>query len=66
MINPNLDDDYKKLLYARLEHILLNYKEALEKYNLIKNQNKYFENAQFWIKRIQNSQSKLKSLDIIL
>ena len=32
-INPELDDDYKKFLYARLEHILLNYDDAIVNYS---------------------------------
>ena len=69
-INPDLENNYKLLLNARLEHVLLNYKEAIKRYKMIKpnsgSSNKYYNNAQFWIERIKNSQSKLKDIDQII
>ena len=65
-INPELDDDYKKLLYARLEHILLNYDDAKVIYSKITNKNSYYDNAQYWYKRINSSQSVLKKYEDIL
>ena len=83
MINPDLKDEYKELMYARLEHVLLNYDEALKKYKIIimpppkdminftrmvnfNYQHKYYHYAQYWIKSVQNSKSKLKSLNEII
>jgi hypothetical protein len=65
-INPELDDDYKKLLYARLEHILLNYDNAKVNYSKITNKNSYYVIAQYWYKRINSSQSVLKKYEDIL
>ena len=65
-INPELDDDYKKLLYARLEHILLNYDEAKVNYSKITQKNRYYDNAQYWYEKINTSQSVLKKYEDIL
>ncbi len=65
-INPELDDDYKKFLYARLEHILLNYDDAIVNYSKITDKNSYYANAQYWYKRIKSSQSVLKKYEDIL
>tara|TARA_Y100000768_G_scaffold388122_1_gene382322 strand:+ start:3101 stop:4078 length:978 start_codon:yes stop_codon:yes gene_type:complete len=65
-INPELEIDYKKFLYARLEHILLNYEEAKIKYSKITDKNIYHDNAQFWYKRILSSEAKLKKYEDIL
>ena len=65
-INPELDDDYKKYLYARLEHILLNYDDAIVNYSKITDKNSYYDNAQYWYKRINSSQSVLKKYEDIL
>jgi len=65
-INPELDDDYKKFLYARLEHILLNYDDAILNYSKITDQNSFYKNAQYWHKRIKSSQSVLKKYEDIL
>ena len=65
-INPELDDDYKKFLYARLEHILLNYDDAIVNYSKITDKNSYYDNAQYWHKRINSSQSVLKKYEDIL
>jgi hypothetical protein len=65
-INPELDDDYKKLLYARLEHILLNYSDAKVNYSKITNKSSYYDNAQYWYKSINSSQSVLKKYEDIL
>jgi len=65
-INPELDDDYKKFLYARLEHILLNYDDAIVNYSKITDKSSYYENAQYWSKRIDSSQSVLKKYEDIL
>ena len=59
-INPDLKNDYKKFLYARLEHILLNYEIALLKYSEIDNHNDYYEDAIFWQHRLKSSKSVLK------
>tara|TARA_B110000238_G_scaffold192923_1_gene228763 strand:+ start:118 stop:1119 length:1002 start_codon:yes stop_codon:yes gene_type:complete len=59
-INPDLDDDYKKFLYARLEHVLLNYDDAIVNYSKITYKNSYYDSAQYWYKRIKSSQSVLK------
>ena len=65
-INPELDDDYKQFLYARLEHILLNYDDAIVNYSKITDQNSFYKNAQYWLKRIKSSQSVLKKYEDIL
>jgi hypothetical protein len=66
-INPEFNNDYKKYLYARLEHILLNYDEAKIKYSKITNKNSnYFKHAQYWSKRINPSQSVLKKYEDII
>ena len=65
-INPELDDNYKKYLYARLEHILLNYDDAIVNYSKITDKNSYYDNAQYWYKRINSSQSVLKKYEDIL
>lgn len=64
-INPELDDDYKKLLYARLEHILLNYEDAKVNYSKITPKNIYYDYAQYWYERINTSQSVLKKYEDI-
>ena len=64
-INPDLDDDYKKLLYARLEHVLLNYDDALINYSKITQKNSYYDSAQYWYERIKSSQSVLKTYEDI-
>tara|TARA_B110000008_G_scaffold179198_1_gene178472 strand:+ start:325 stop:1344 length:1020 start_codon:yes stop_codon:yes gene_type:complete len=64
-INPELDDDYKELLYARLEHILLNYDDAKVNYSKISHKNRYYDNAQYWYERINTSQSVLKKYEDI-
>ena len=65
-INPELDDDYKQFLYARLEHILLNYDDAIVKYSKITDKSSYYNNAQYWYKSINSSQSVLKKYEDIL
>ena len=66
-INPELDDDYKKFLYARLDHILLNYDDAKANYSRITVKNSYYVNARYWHERIRSSQSVLiKYEDILL
>ena len=65
-INPELEDDYKELLYARLEHILLNYDEAKVNYSKITQKNRYYDYAQYWYERINTSQSVLKKYEDIL
>ena len=65
-INPELDDDYKQFLYARLEHILLNYDNAIVNYSKITEKNSYYDNAQYWYERIKSSQSVLKKYEDIL
>ena len=65
-INPELDDDYKKFLYARLEQILLNYDDAIVNYSKITDKSSYYNNAQYWYKRINSSQSVLKKYEDIL
>lgn len=64
-INPELDDDYKKLLYARLEHILLNYEDAKVNYSKITPKNSYYDYAQYWYEKINTSQSVLKKYEDI-
>jgi hypothetical protein len=65
-INPELDDDYKKFLYARLEHLLLNYDDAIVNYSKITEKNSFYENAQYWHKRIKTSKSVLKKYEDML
>jgi len=77
-INPELDDDYKQFLYARLEHILLNYDDALLNYSKLFNNNtiskpnnigKKFRidgSAKYWYESIKSSQSVLKKYEDIL
>ena len=62
-INPELDDDYKKFLYARLEHIFLNYDDAIVNYSKITDKNIFYDNAQYWYRRINSSQSVLKKYE---
>ena len=64
-LNPELDDDYKKLLYARLEHVLLNYDDALINYSKVTQKNNYYDSAQYWYERIKSSQSVLKTYEDI-
>ena len=59
LINPELKDDYKLFLYARLEHILLNYDDAIIRYSNIDQSNHYYIYAQFWLKRIIEKSAKL-------
>jgi len=66
-INPELDNDHKKYLYARLEHILLNYDDAKVNYSKITNKDSiYFKHAQYWSKRLNTSQSVLKKYEDIV
>ena len=77
-INPELDDDYKQFLYARLEHILLNYDDALLNYsklfnnNTVSNPNHIAKNfpidssSIYWYESIKSSQSVLKKYEDIL
>lgn len=64
-INPEFSSNYKKFLYARLEHILLNYDEALNKYSKIYPQPDYYQAAQYWLKRIESKESVLINFDTI-
>lgn len=52
-INPNLDDDYKAFLEARLDHVLMNYDSAVTKYERISNNNKYSGDVNFWLKTLK-------------
>lgn len=65
-INPNLNQDYKDFLYARLEHVLLNYDLAKKNYQNIEIESNYYDQSQYWLKRIINSDSKLKNYEQIL
>ena len=65
-INPNLNQDYKDFLYARLEHVLLNYDLAKKNYQNIEIESNYYDQSQYWLKRIINSASKLKNYEQIL
>ena len=65
-INPELEDDYKEFLYARLEHILLNYDDAKDRYSKITDDNIYFDNAQYWNNAIISSQAVLKKYEDIV
>ena len=65
-VNPELDEDYKEFLCARLEHILLNYNDALLSYSGISDKSKYYDNAQYWYKSLKSSQSILKKYEDIL
>ena len=65
-MNPELDEDYKEFLCARLEHILLNYNDALLSYSGISDKSKYYDNAQYWYKSLKSSQSILKKYEDIL
>ena len=65
-INPNLNQDYKDFLYARLEHVLLNYDLAKKNYQNIEIESNYYDQSQYWLKRILNSDSKLKNYEQIL
>jgi hypothetical protein len=51
-INPKLSQNYKDYLYVRLDHILLNYNDALEGYKKLKGKNIYLVEADAWIKKI--------------
>ena len=51
-INPKLSQNYKDYLYVRLDHILLNYNDALEGYKKLKGKNIYLIEADAWIKKI--------------
>ena len=65
-VNPELDEDYKEFLCARLEHILLNYNDALLLYSGISDKSKYYDNAQYWYKSLKSSHSVLKKYEDIL
>ena len=65
-ISPTLDNDYKEFLYARLDHILLDYEQAEINYSNITSQNNYYDNANYWYERIKSSESKLNNYEDIL
>ena len=65
-ISPTLDNDYKEFLYARLDHILLDYEQAVINYSNITSQNNYYDNANYWYERIKSSESKLNNYEDIL
>ena len=52
-INPELEKNYKSYLFARFEHVMLNYSSALIKYQKLKEANIYSLEAQKWIERIK-------------
>ena len=67
MSQSSLSNDHKKYLYARLEHILLNYDDAKVNYSKITNKDSiYFKHAQYWSKRLNTSQSVLKKYEDIV
>jgi hypothetical protein len=64
-INPELDNNYKQFLYARLEHILLNYDSAKEKYSKIEPGTRTYLTSQYWLNRINSEESILGKYDKI-
>ena len=64
-INPELDSNYKQFLYARLEHILLNYDSAKEKYSKIEPGTRTYLISQYWLNRINSEESILGKYDKI-
>ena len=60
IINPDIDKQYKKLLIARLELILLNYEMAkLELQNIVNKKTRYRETARYWYDLLNNNKLQL-------
>ena len=60
IINPELDKEYKNLLIARLDLILLNYESAkLELKKLAGKKTRYKETAKYWFDLLNNNKLKI-------
>jgi len=60
IINPDLDKQYKKLLIARLELILLNYEMAkLELQDIVNKKTRYRETARYWFDLLNNNELQI-------
>lgn len=62
-INPELDNNYKEFLYARLDHILLDYDGAKKKYSNIALDTNTYLISQYWFNRIISEESVLEEYD---
>jgi len=62
-INPELDNNYKEFLYARLDHILLDYDGAKKKYSNIALDTNTYLISQYWFNRIISEESILEEYD---
>ena len=56
-INPKLEGNYKTYLFARFDHVMLNYESALNKYQKLKEADIYSLESQKWIERIKKFNS---------
>ena len=63
-INPSMSNDHKQYFYARINHVLLNYKQASKEYLKIKKESEYFDYAKFWIDQISKSNVLLNDIKI--
>ena len=54
-INPNLDNNYKQFLLARVEHLLFNYSVAIEKYQKLVDTKIYIHESKFWIEKLNSN-----------
>ena len=69
IINPNLDKEYKNLLIARLDLILLNYESAKLKFKKLESKKtRYKETAKYWLTELNNKnlQININHKDILL
>lgn len=57
-INPNLENDYKDFLLARLEFVLMNYEKAAIKFENISEKNIYFMESNLWLKSIKKKYNR--------
>ena len=57
IINPKLEGNYKTYLFARFDHVMLNYESALNKYQKLKEADIYSLESQKWIERIKKFNS---------
>ena len=57
------DNNYKEFLYARLDHILLDYDSAKKKYSNIALDTNTYLISQYWLKRIILEESVLEEYD---
>ena len=66
-INPDLNNDYKKYLIARVDHLLFDINEAYNAYSRIDNKNLFYDWAKYWQKNIiKNDYEIIKFENIVL